>query len=71
MNLEFALLPQFRNPCLERTCDWATGCELLLPRLPQEERVGERRPFETPLSGSLPARVSRGEREPGFNRQFA
>jgi len=36
----------------------------------KEERVGERRPFGTPLSGSLPARASRGEREPGFDRQF-
>ena len=33
---------------------------------------GERWPFElgTPLSGSLPARASRGVREPGFDRQF-
>src|SRR6185369_7838950 len=30
-----------------------------------EKRVGERRPFGTPLSGSLPARASRGEREEG------
>jgi hypothetical protein len=38
----------------------------------KEERVGERRPFGlgTPLSGSLPARATRGEREPGFDRQF-
>jgi hypothetical protein len=36
----------------------------------KEERVGERRPFGAPLSGSLPARASRGEREPGFDRQF-
>jgi hypothetical protein len=36
----------------------------------KEERVGERRLFGTPLSGSLPARASRGEREPGFKRQF-
>jgi len=38
----------------------------------KEERVGERRPFGlgTPLSGSLPAPSSRGEREPGFDRQF-
>src|SRR5207245_11219551 len=38
----------------------------------KEERVGERRPFGlgTPLAGSLPARASRGEREPGFHRQF-
>src|SRR5438876_8984145 len=36
----------------------------------KEERVGERRLFGTPLSGSLPARASRGEREPGFHRQF-
>jgi hypothetical protein len=38
----------------------------------KEERVGERRPFAlgAPLSGSLPARASRGEREPGFGRQF-
>jgi hypothetical protein len=36
----------------------------------KEERVGERRTFVTPLSGSLPARASRGEREPGFDRQF-
>jgi hypothetical protein len=36
----------------------------------KEERVGERRPFGTPLSSSLPARASRGEREPGFDRQF-
>ena len=38
----------------------------------KEERVGESRPFwlGTPLSGSLPARSSRGEREPGFDRQF-
>src|SRR5439155_15642147 len=32
---------------------------------------GERRPFGTPLSGSLPARTSRGERGLGFDRQFA
>src|SRR5205814_1643503 len=36
----------------------------------KEERVGERRPFGTPLSGSLPARASQGEREPDFDRQF-
>jgi hypothetical protein len=36
----------------------------------KEERVGERRPFGTPLSGSLPARASWGEREPGFDRQL-
>jgi hypothetical protein len=36
----------------------------------KEERVGERRPFGTPLSGSLPAHASRGEREPGFDCQF-
>jgi len=36
----------------------------------QEERVGERRPLGTPLSGSLPARASRRESEPGFDRQF-
>src|SRR5436309_6587741 len=36
----------------------------------KEERVGERRRFATPLSGSLPARASRGEREPGLQRQF-
>ena len=36
----------------------------------KEERAGERRPFGTPLSGSLPARASRGEREVGFKRQF-
>jgi hypothetical protein len=29
----------------------------------KEERVGERRPFGTPLSGSLPARASRRGRE--------
>ena len=48
----------------------STECELLLPLLPQEEKVGERRLFGTLLSGSLPARASRGEREPGFDRQF-
>src|SRR5947207_10267850 len=38
-----------------------SGCELLPPLLPP----GERRLFEvgTPLSGSLPARASQGERE--------
>jgi hypothetical protein len=36
----------------------------------KEERAGERRPFGTPLSGSLPARASQGEREPGFDRQI-
>jgi hypothetical protein len=50
-----------------------TGCEPLLPLIHKEERVGERRPFGlgTPLSGSLPARASRGEREPGFDSQIA
>src|SRR5436190_36076 len=39
----------------------------------KEERVGERSLFGlgTPLSGSLPARASRGERGPGFDGQFA
>ena len=36
----------------------------------KEERGGERRPFGTPLSGSLPARASRGESEPGLGRHF-
>jgi len=36
----------------------------------KEERVGKRRPFGTPLSGSLPARALRGERELCFDRQF-
>jgi len=38
----------------------------------KEERVGERRPFGlgTPLSGSLPARASRGEREGAFDLQL-
>src|SRR6266699_2068447 len=33
---------------------------------------GERRPFRLgpPLSGSLPARASRGEREPGYDGQI-
>src|SRR5881394_984485 len=41
-----------------------TEARWLLPLLPQkEERAGERRPFFIPLSGSLPARSSQGERE--------
>jgi hypothetical protein len=38
----------------------------------KEKRVGERMAFAlgTPLSGSLPARASRGESEPGIDRQF-
>jgi hypothetical protein len=36
----------------------------------KEERAGERRPFGTPLSGSLPARASRREREHSFDRHF-
>jgi len=37
----------------------------------KKERAGERRSFElgTPLSGSLPARASRGE-SAGYDRQF-
>src|SRR6266496_5455126 len=35
----------------------------LSSRRRREERVGERRNFITPLSGSLPARASRGERK--------
>src|SRR6266550_6607442 len=40
-----------------------SGRFYLSSRRRREERVGERRNFITPLSGSLPARASRGERE--------
>src|SRR5207247_9590542 len=49
-----------------------TEARWLLPLLPKkEERAGERRPFFIPLSGSLPARSSRGEREKGPQRFYA
>ena len=49
-----------------------TEARWLLPLLPKkEERAGERRPFFIPLSSSLPARSSRGEREKGPQRFYA
>src|SRR6266568_1647511 len=53
-----------------RHCDHVTFFSLSSPK---EERAGERRRYGSPLSGSLPARASRREREGevGFNRQSA
>jgi len=47
-----------------------TGASFFSLSSHKEERVGERRLFGTPLSGSLPARASRDEREPGLDRQL-
>src|SRR6266853_528318 len=68
----------WRKPGIGRT-----GCELLLPLLPQGRKGrGEEAVWNPSLpacavvagrrqaGGSLPARSSRGEREPGFDRQF-